>query len=261
MGHHIINTVRLDKCFRLRFTSADICLANTLLSIDLSRNWTNASVIMQSTTKPSGLPSLDNPSLWYHEEEDILYTGFTGWNSSFGDQPALPPLSLWSFKPDGSGSGAFHEVINSSSSVWGSLIRPSSPLMAYGADHAWVLGGSALGCDLGFTLPVIAGMVQFDMKSLSFTNSSASTYNASSGLYKGAMQYVPTFGPEGLFIAMGGASHVNPVNTQFIDFGTVSIFDPAKQEWFNQTTTGSQPTARIDFCTAGINSTNGTYEM
>ena len=46
-----------------------------------------------------------------------------------------------------------------------------------------------------------------------------------------------------------------------VDFGTVSVFDPAKREWWNQTTTGSKPSRRVDFCTAGVNSTNGTYEM
>ena len=48
-----------------------------------------------------------------------------------------------------------------------------------------------------------------------------------------------------------------------IDFGTVSVFDPAKREWWNQTTTGndSAPSPRVEFCTAGVNSTNGTYEM
>jgi len=46
-----------------------------------------------------------------------------------------------------------------------------------------------------------------------------------------------------------------------IDFGTVSVFDPVKQERWNQTITGSPPSRRTDFCTAGVNSTNGTYEM
>lgn len=76
----------------LRLTLVDP--ASTLLSIDLSQNWTNPTVAMQSTTKPIGAPNLNSPSLWYHDSENLIYSGFAGWNSSFGDDPNLPPLSL-----------------------------------------------------------------------------------------------------------------------------------------------------------------------
>ena len=111
----------------------------------------------------------------------------------------------------------------------------------------------------GWTDPqtYIPGMVQFHMASRSFSNSSVQCYNATGKIAKGALHYVPFFGPEGIHIAMGGSSGLGGL----IGFGTVSVFDPAKQEWWNQTTTGSGPSPRYDFCTAGINSTNGTYEM
>lgn len=104
---------------------------------------------------------------------------------------------------------------------------------------------------------LIPGMVRFDMASRSFSNSSAQCCNATGNIYKGALQYVPIFGPEGIHIAMGGTNGFGDL----IEFSTVSVFDPAKQEWWNQTTTGSEPSPRIEFCTAGINSTDGTYEM
>ena len=239
-------------------------LASTLLSIDLSQNWTNATVIIQSTTKPNGAPNLNSPSLWYHESENLIYSGFAGWNSSFGNDPILPPLSLWTLQPDGSGSGAWNEIIAAESSTWSHLTRPGQPLMAFGSDSAWVLGGITSEWN-GPASPenLIPGMVQFDMVTRSFSNSSVQCCNATSSIYKGALQYVPSFGSEGIYIAMGGQNGIenNGVTAGLIDFGTVSVFDPAKQNWWNQTTTGSEPSPRVEFCTAGISSTNGTYEM
>lgn len=233
---------------------------STLLSIDLSQNWTNATVVFQSTPKSDGVPNLDGPSLWYDNQEDLLYSGFTETNTSFGDPRDLPPLSLWTFKPDGVGSGTWNQIINTTSPVWDSLTRPIYPLQAYDSNSAWVLGGNNLPNET--PTPIGENIVQFDMLSQTFRNASVHCCNASKGIAAGAIQYVPSFGPEGLFVVLGGAN----VDTQggaydLLDFATVSVFDPAKQEWWNQTTTGNEPSPRIQFCTAGINSTNGTYEM
>ena len=233
--------------------------ATTLLSIDLTQNWTNATVAIHSTIKPDGAPNLNGPSLWYHEAENLIYSGFTGWNSSFGGNPSLSPLSLWTFQPDGNGSGAWSEAINAESSMWSlqNLTRPGGRLMAFDSNSAWIVGGfQYVSLEQDLTRSLIPGMVRFDMASRSFTNSSIECCNATLGIDWGALHYVPSFGPAGIFIAMGGFN-----GYIMIDFGTVSVFDPVKHEWWNQTTTGSKPRPREEFCTAGINSTNGTYEM
>ena len=237
--------------------------ASSLLSIDLSQTWTNSTVSIQSNTKPSRVPNLNNPSLWYDDTVDIIYTGFSGWNSSYGDNPELPSLSLWAFHPDGTGDGEWNEVINSNSTIWGSLTRTSMPLMAYSSDTALILGGTNRPYHLPSSENLLPGMVQFDMKSQSFTNSSAYCCNASGGIDRGAMHYVPSFGKAGLFVAMGGQNGIStkPRFASLVEFRTVSVYDPAKQQWWNQTTTGDEPSPRIEFCVAGINSTNGTYEM
>ena len=136
--------------------------------------------------------------------------------------------------------------------------------MAFGFNTAWVLGGITSEWD-GWASPenLIPGMTQFNMTSRTFSNSTVQCCNATAGIYKGALEHVPSFGPAGIFIAMGGQNGIgnNGITAGLIDFGTVSIFDPAKQEWWNQTTTGSKPIPRVEFCTAGISSTSGTYEM
>lgn len=138
------------------------------------------------------------------------------------------------------------------------VVRPCLPFQAYGGDSAWAMGGFD---ETQHTNHAVPGIMQFDMVAKSFTNHSAAGYlNNRGAVIKGAMQNVPSFGPEGLFVLMGGSSSANLIDTM-VSFETVSVFDPAKQEWWNQTTTGNAPAGRVHFCTAGINSTNGTYEM
>ena len=197
------------------------------------------------------------PSLWYHEGEGLLYTGFAGNLAVFGDERGIPPLSLWSFKPDGIGSGTWNELITSNASanasVWNSITRPVEGLMAYGPGNAWVLGGY----DSGHPYQPLSGMMQFNMDSKSFQNISVADCIYGGHLKDGAMQHVSSFA--GFFVIMGGI--ITNANDTLSDLETVSVFDPATARCFNQTTTGSPPSPRQQFCTAGVNSTNGTYEM
>ncbi|KAL2037130.1 hypothetical protein N7G274_010126 [Stereocaulon virgatum] len=109
----------------------------------MSSNWTNATAPIKSISKPTGVPSLNTPSLWYYPRDGVIYSGFAGTNSSFGDAPQLPPQSMWSFKPHGSGAGNWNEVLSSTATVWSSIVRLFDGLQAWGSDHAWYLGGYA----------------------------------------------------------------------------------------------------------------------
>ena len=228
--------------------------ATTILSIDLSQNWTNSTVAIHSTAKPSAAPNLNYPSLWYDTSRELFYSGYAGSSSSWNidDPPSPPAESLWSFKPDNTGSGTWDQL---SLSTWNT--RTNRGYMAYGDGSAYVLGGLDLPLYLGGNF--FPGMLQFDMSTQTFSNISSKTGATSpSGNpgYGGAMQYVPSFGPGGVFVVMGGADDVASFG-----FGSVMVFDPAGGAWYNQTTTGSAPAARGEFCTAGIASSNGTHEM
>jgi len=232
-------------------------LADSLLAIDLSQDWRNSTVVIQSITKPGGVPNLNYPSLWYHEKENVLYSGFTGSTSSFGDSPSLPAsLSLWAFKPDGTGSGSYTEVIKGdNTSAWGKLVRPDLAAQAYGPDNAYIIGGIQSGSSSSY----LSGMVTFDMSAKSFKNNSFSGAGfMGDTIWRGPLQHVDAFGPNGMFVQMGGYDSLanNPV-----EFTNVSVFDPAQQIWYTQQTTGNPPSARQEHCTAGVISNNGTYEM
>ena len=142
--------------------------ANTLLSIDLSQNWTNTSVQIHSTSKPAGCISLNGPSLWYHEQENVLYSGFAGWQSNFdSDEINVNNISIWTFKPDGAGSGARKDIIPFGSNASTSVNRPEQAFQAFGGDSAWVLGGFDE-YDPG-QYPYLPSMVHFNMSSRTFT--------------------------------------------------------------------------------------------
>lgn len=172
-------------------------------------------------------------------------------------------MSLWTFKPDGTGAGTWNESIGSSWPSWRSLTRPRTPLEAYSRDRAFILGGCREESDLGdWAGEALDRMVQFNMAGRSFANASIPCCNATGGIKKGALQYVPSFGPEGITIALGGQNaHRTGGFASLIDFTVVSVFDPVSQQWWNQTTTGDPPSPRIEFCTAGIPSSSDTYEM
>ena len=106
---------------------------------------------------------------------------------------------------------------------------------------------------------IYPGMIKFDMSSQVFSNISSETGATSPSGHPGeygAMQYVPSFGSNGVFVVMGGWD-----GNSLIDFGHVLVFDPASGSWYNQTTTGNKPAPRYSICTAGAASTNGTYEI
>ena len=185
--------------------------------------------------------------------------GFAGGQSGFPNPLALPPLSLWTFDPDGNGSGSWNEVLGPNNTVWNDLQRPARSLEASGDGKGYVLGG--INSTNGVPLP---GMVSINLHTLEITNSSAAGYNANGTAEMGEMHYVPPFGPNGLFVILGG--DISPLDTyrpgmNLQSFDQITIFDPLSGNYYNQTATGNLPSPRAQFCTAGVASPNGTYEI
>ncbi|KAI4161582.1 MAG: hypothetical protein LQ342_004723 [Letrouitia transgressa] len=238
--------------------------STTLLSVDLSKDWNNATLVIKSTSKPSGVPNLSQGSLWYDEKSGLLYTGFTGRSSNY-NSPQIYPMSLWSFKPDGTGSGSWNEEINSDDPVWNKLTRPVRGFVGQGAGNAFVLSGVAMSLTSQETQDaendiLLPGLVQFNMTTKKFTNSTARGYSYNQTAQNGGMHYVPSFGPSGLYVVMGGVN-ITDGDDWNIPFDNISVYDPENGKWFNQTATGNIPEPRREFCLAGVNSTNGTYEI
>ncbi|KAL9070396.1 MAG: hypothetical protein Q9157_005827, partial [Trypethelium eluteriae] len=244
-------------------------IASTLLSIDLRSDWVNGSVVINSISKPSNIPDLVNSGLWYHQASNTIYGGFAGRRSLITDQnPNQYPLGIFSFKPDNTGLGTFDNVVGSSG--WGSNTRPMQGAIAFSNETGYVLGGSAsadtsLGtADLQSPVP-LNGMLTFDMSSQKLSNISATGYNGNGTVEFSRMEWSAPFGPQGLLFVLGGDQPPDVDGTggedEFVPFNTVSVYEPSSNKWYQQTTTGNIPEPRKEFCTAGVASTNETYEI
>lgn len=208
---------------------------------------------------------LSSPAFAYDEQNDIFYSGFAGRVSDFGDAPQPPPMSLWSFKPDGTGGGTWKREIGNSDPAFDHLTRPVRGYQAYGRDAALSLGGVSTYQTSPTTEQVeddipLAGLLGLNMTTKTFTNSSAKSFNAGQNGVLGQMHYVPSFGPNGFFAIMGGTTVPDDTDS-YIGFGNIWVYEPVTNIWYNQTATGNIPQKRKEFCTAGLNSTSGTYEM
>ena len=234
-----------------------IATATSLLSIDLSKDWTNSTVTIQTIPKDPGVPILNSPSVWYHESTREIYTGYTGYSPSFDLGPP-PPLSLWTFKLDDTGNGIWNQVFNANASQWPSKARPALSYMAYDNSSAYILSGLG-NLSISVTAPLLGGMIQFNMDTKTFSNNSNALGPSDVPAYGGSLHYVPVYGSGGLHVAMGGNDARSGVAA--IDFGTVLVYDPVGSVWYNQSTTGYKPAPRKHFCTAGSASSNQTYEM
>jgi hypothetical protein len=79
----------------------------------------------------------------------------------------------------------------------------------------------------------------------------------------GGLHYVPNFGQSGILVAFGGdqVGIKTPGFDSLISFNTVQVYDTAGEKWYEQTVTGNIPEDRKEFCTAGLASSNKTYEI
>ncbi|KAL8819020.1 MAG: hypothetical protein Q9223_002473 [Gallowayella weberi] len=236
--------------------------SSTTLSIDLSQDWVNDTVVFHTTSKPSLAPKLSSASLWYDTTKDLFYSGAIGTTPHF-NSPMPQPLSLWSFTPDGTGSGTWKEEITEEDPVWRNFTRPTLGYQSSDADTALVLGGQTV-ADISTDI-LQPGLVEFDMRTRKFTNSSATSFSANGTGSGGQMHFVPNFGPNGIFLIMGGHMDMGLDSfyraDDFYGFDNIWVYEGVTHKWYNQTASGNVPEGRMDFCVAGVNSTNGTYEI
>ncbi|KAH6626111.1 hypothetical protein B0J18DRAFT_464151 [Chaetomium sp. MPI-SDFR-AT-0129] len=199
--------------------------SNTLLSLDLTHDFTNDSVTIQSVPKPTGVPNLSHGGIWINQKEGTLYTGFSGTASRFGDQ-AFSPQGLWVFTPDDSAGESSN----------------GSPQLSAGS--------------------IIYDMS--NQKVYNYTSSGPNTIGRSTPNLNGTT-YIPNWGNRGIIVGVGGtlpaprngnSSQPNPPS-----FQTIQIYDVDKERWYDQKTTGAVPEPRKDFCIVGSPSRNQTHEI
>lgn len=112
-------------------------IASTLIAISLADDWTNETVSLESISKPSGVPNLSGGGIWVDSENSVLYTGFAGRVSSFGERTSQPN-GLWRFSPT---SGSWANLNSTADAFTNNYIRPYNGLVASGNGKGYALGG------------------------------------------------------------------------------------------------------------------------
>jgi len=228
--------------------------SSTLIAIDLSKDWVNSSVMLNSISKPAGAPDLVQGGVWVDQDAGILYNGFAGRGSAFGDN-AFQPHGLWSFKPDGNGGGSWSNL-NSTDQNFTTAIRPFESLVASGGGAGYVLGGL-------YESQNVSGLVSFNFTTGQFTNATVNDGFTNGIVEEGGLVFVPNFGRDGILVRVGGNQQgkISPGADYLLNLSTISIYDVASGNWYNQAASGNIPENRKEFCNAGIASTNDTFEI
>lgn len=225
-------------------------LENTTYGLDLSKDWTNSSLKMIQTERPSDSPALNNEVLWYDNKQDTIYCfgGSRAFATSVLNSLSPPPDSIWGFRLNGEGSASWYQVLGPVSKPFPSDIhRIASGKSASDGKSAYYLGGfgsweTSLGLP-GFRL-ASPGLLVFNFDTLTLTNSSDSGYNSSQS--PGAIIDIPTYGENGVLLALPDGTNQN------IGFNNITLYDKKNQKWYSQVASGDIPDLRSDFCAVGV---------
>lgn len=110
----------------------------------------------------------------------------------------------------------------------------------------------------------MSSLLKYDFASKKVTNETVNLASTQGSEQFGSMLYVPNFGKKGILVSVGGL--IAKMNTDNNDdkrmsLDTARIFDIDSSAWFEQSTSGTPPAPRQEYCMAGVASDNQTYEI
>lgn len=115
-----------------------------MLSIDLSKDFEPDTVTYTSIAKPPGVPNLRGGGIWVDTASGLLYTGFAGLPSLYGD-PQQIAQGLWSFEPGQDGTmGMWTNLNDTADEYFITQPRHCSGLVASGNGAGFFLGGKLM---------------------------------------------------------------------------------------------------------------------
>ena len=236
---------------------------NSTLAIDLSKSWSNTTVELSPIEKTA--PVLNSEVLWQDVMNDsfYMYNGGLSWAVSVSID--APDNSLWQFIPS-RGSGTWSQVpVPPQSTNFASLVRTDKGASTSGHGLGFVLGGLQNGQTGGtgvFGAVPVPGLVIYNSSSQVWHNVSALGYSYDGTAIDGAAQFVPSFGPNGLLLVVGGTvSPLASYSPTLTSTNTISLYDAVSGVWKTQTVTGAVPPPHKDSCVVGAQGDNGTYEV
>lgn len=231
---------------------------NNTYGLDLSKDWTNATLKMIQTERPSASPPLAHEAMWYDNMHNTIYCfgGRMSFASEALQELQTPPDSIWGFKPDGEGSGTWHQVLGPVSTPFPTDIhRPAEGQSASDGRRAYYLGGrGSAKTSLGMPQSEIylPGLLMFDFETLTITNSSDDSYTSSQ--VPGAMINIPIYGENGVLLLLP-----NDSEKQYVGFNNITFYDKKSKKRYTQVASGDIPEPRSNFCAVGIEGNEKPY--
>ncbi|KAK0638453.1 hypothetical protein B0T16DRAFT_421214 [Cercophora newfieldiana] len=236
---------------------------NSTLSIDISQSWKTDSVTIRTIPK-APLPPKQNVHLWTDTVEGALYS----WGGKFFLGQNMTKTELYKFTADGKGGGSWAVQSPGNPSLFNGLIPGEFSAVTTVNDTGYLIGGIASGwTQLSRARnQVLPGMLAYNMKTHIWQNGTVG-FSPFNTLIGAEASYLPTFGPNGLVLVLGGYSprvdgepNINASPSQ--DFRNLTFFNPLTKTTYWQTTTGeAPPSPRGRFCITGFRNTAGGYEL
>lgn len=230
---------------------------NSTIGIDLSKDWTNASLTPIDTERPSGLYARCGQALWFDDEKNVMYQ--FGGDNPVQDRFAPPPSdSIQGFTPDGAGRGHWAEIIGlvGEKPFPSDIHSPSSGMFISDDQDAYYAGGfiserTSPSVPNGYRQNF--GLLRLNFETIELTNSTSSGLS----FFAGGFLNVPFYGSHGVLLAFGGLGDEGAVG-----FNNISVFDKKEQKWYPQIAEGDIPRSRVRFCAVGVHGTeHKSFEM
>ncbi|KAK3358666.1 hypothetical protein B0T25DRAFT_72766 [Lasiosphaeria hispida] len=237
-------------------------IVNSTLSLDLTTSWTTTEAVLKSSLKAPG-PAKGNVVLWADHARKTLYS----WGGKWQFGANMKKTELWKFLADGSGGGKWSTEQPSNPSRFNELVPAEFIAFATVNNTGYAIGGQASGWTQLYrgSNQAIPGMLSYNFDTREWTNETdRSPFHT---LAQASAHYVPTFGPGGVVMVMGGSMPdvdraPSIANSPAQDFQNLTFFDPAASKTYWQVATGEiPPSPRSEFCSAGWQNTDGGYEI
>lgn len=221
----------------------------------MAESWNPKDVKFNHINKDA--PIMMRQALLLDNSSDEFYV----WAGQTSYEAPVPEADLWKFEPDGRGGGSWSSQLPENSGDFTELRRTSGGAFASTSDAAFVFGGgSSRTTDPNARGPV-KGFLEFNFTTQIWTNHSSGPWSDSGSLRSAAAVHVPTFGPNGLVMLLGGVDQAAPGGEEYMPMDNVTFMDPVTKEWHWEKTSGSPPRSRVSHCAVGVASPNNTFEM
>lgn len=126
----MVNIFRVSKIMNqnlLLDAYSIVLIDNDAYRLDLSRNWSNSSLVLTRTQRHANAIPLNGQALWFDEKQNLIYC-FGGFRTfAVNSLDPAPFESIWAVTPDGQGSGNWKEVLGTMGiqAFPSNILRPS----------------------------------------------------------------------------------------------------------------------------------------